>query len=236
MPTFDIGDPQIRAVSSSHRGASLISTFSARVAVAVISLFFCTCKESLPPYQPPTLLFDGSLEPFYSLTAKENALHIVFRVRNTFDETLEGEGFFTGQVQLVALRDPTVTKTLTLTAANIISARGYNPNFGTLRIDPGDSIVFDAIWDLSQRPLLGDKGEDWSKVFFNLQPEPGCGMREKSEPEDFAVQGSIQIFAVGSPVTGKEAIFRFCLINAWVNPRDCPPVGSPCNMIISSGK
>lgn len=232
MSTFAVSDQKRNAASCTRRGVPALGG----LLIAFISLFLSTCKESLPPYQPPTLLFEGTLEPFYSLTARENALHLIFKVRNVFDETLEGKGEFTGQVQLVALRDPTVTKTFILSESNIISGGGYNPAFGTLRIDPGDSIVFDVVWNLSQRPLLGDKGEELTSSLLNLQPDKECGAREISQPEVFAVQGSVQIFAVGSPVVARQTVFQLCLVSAWVNPRDCPPVGSPCNMIISTGE
>jgi hypothetical protein len=218
------------------RRVSPLTNILLKIALAVVSLFLSTCKESLPAYQTPTLLFEGSFQPVYALTPKENALHLLFWVRNTFDETLEGNGVFNGEVQLVLLRDPTVTKTLSLSGANIIRAKAYNPNTGTLRIDPSDTVVFDVTWDLSQRPLLNDNGQDMISRFLNLQPDPGCAFRHKSEPEDFAVQGSIQIFGSGSPVAGKQVIYRFCLVDAWVGQNNCPPVGSPCNMIISSGK
>lgn len=236
MQHLAVGDQEDPPKSMSRQRASRLTNIFATIVVAAVSLLLSTCTESLPPFQPPTLLFNGSFEPVYALTPKENALHVLFWVCNTFDETLEGEGIFKGEVQLVLLRDPTVTKTLSLSKDNIIHAKAYNPDTGTLRIDPRDSIVFDVIWDLSQRPLLNDKGQDMVNSFLKLQPDPGCVWRRTSEPEDFAVQGSIQIFSRGSPVSGRQVIYRFCLVDTWVNQRDCPPVGSPCNMIISLEK
>jgi hypothetical protein len=211
------------------------SSIYAAIAIAAISLFLSTCTESLPPYEPPKQLFEGHLEPLYSLKANENALHVYFRIRNIYVETLEGAPSFKGQVQFVLLRNPNVTKTLNLTSENINFARNYNPALGRLTIDPGDSIVFDVSWNLAEQPLLDDSGRDLALSGLRVRTDPECASRQTSDPEDFAVQGSVEVFAWASPVVAKQVIFRWCWISAWIHPKYCPPVGSPCNMIISGG-
>jgi hypothetical protein len=205
------------------------------IVIAGFSLFLSTCTESLPPYQPPKQLYDGHLEPFYSLTINENVLHVFFRIKNIYHETLEGTPSLKGQVRFVLLRNPNVTKTLYFNSENVIFARNYKPQYRRLTIDPRDSVLFDVAWNLAERPLLDDSGKDLALSSLRFQTDPECSLRQQSIPEDFAVQGSVEVFDSESPVVANQVIFHFCLISAWISTRDCPPVGSPCNTIISGG-
>lgn len=214
---------------NTHRSNLLI-----RVAIAVLSLALSTCKESLPVYHAPSNMFQARLTPFYGLTASENKLHIFLLVQNVFDETLEGEASITGRIQLVSTTDPTVVKTLTLGPANILTARGYHPGTGILTFNPRDTIIFDASWDLSQRPLLDDAGKDLTVGLLHLDTDPECPTgRKRSVPQDFIVEGFVQLFDRSGPAVESKVVFRLCLISNWVNPSACPYITAPCNVVLS---
>jgi len=214
---------------NTHRSNLLI-----RVAIAVLSLALSTCKESLPVYHAPSNMFQAHLTPFYGLTASENKLHIFLLVQNVFDETLEGKASITGRVQLVSTADPTVVKTLTLGSQNILTARGYHPGTGMLTFNARDTIILGASWDLSQRPLLDDAGKDLTTGLLHLGTDPTCPMdRTISDPQNFTVEGFVQLFDRTGPVVVPTVVFRFCLISNWVNPKYCPYVTAPCNEILS---
>jgi hypothetical protein len=214
---------------NAHRSSLLI-----RATITVLSLALSTCKESLPVYHAPANMFQARLTPFYGLTASENKLHIFVVVQNIFDETLEGEASINGRVQLVSTADPNVVKTFTLGPGNILHAPGYHPGTGMLTFNARDTIIFDASWDLGQRPLLDDAGKDLTAGLLHLGTDPACPMdRTISDPQNFSVEGFVQLFDRSGPSVAGKVVFRFCLISNWVNPKYCPYVTAPCNEILS---
>ena len=185
-------------------------------------------------YHAPSNMFQAHLTPFYGLTASENKLHIFLLVQNVFDETLEGKASITGRVQLVSTADPTVVKTLTLGSQNILTARGYHPGTGMLTFNARDTIILGASWDLSQRPLLDDAGKDLTVGLLHLDTDPECPTgRKRSVPQDFIVEGFVQLFDRSGPAVQSKVVFRLCLISNWVNPSACPYITAPCNVVLS---
>jgi len=188
----------------------------------------------LPAYRAPGNIFQVRLNPLYSLTASENKLHILLVVQNVYDETLEAEASMNGRVQLVSAADPSVVKTFTLGPGNILTARGYHPGTGILTFNPRDTIIFDASWDLSQRPLLDDAGKDLTVGLLHLDTDPECPTgRKRSVPQDFIVEGFVQLFDRSGPAVESKVVFRLCLISNWVNPSACPYITAPCNVVLS---
>jgi hypothetical protein len=205
------------------------------IVLTVSTFFLSTCTEELPAYLKPGTLFSARIRPIYSLTAAENKLHLSLVARNIFDETLDGPPSITGQVQLISIADPSVIKTFKVTSANVTVAQWHFPAPGRIAVDAGDTVSFDIAWDLSQRPLLDDSGKDLTEGLLFLKPDPTCPSRKKSDPQDFLIQGSVELFQHTGPAVANRVAYRFCLFSTWVNPKDCPNVTSPCSVILSGG-
>lgn len=209
---------------------------AATIIVTASAFLLSTCSEELPAYHRPGNLFSARIIPIYSITAAENKLHLSLTAKNIFDETLDGPPSITGRVQLISMTDPSVTKTFPVTSANVTVAQWHFPGSGGIAIDAGDTIAFDIAWDLSQRPLLDDSGKDLTEGILSLKYDPECPQnRRKSDPQDFLVQGFVEIFARTGPAVANNVVYRFCLVSNWVNGRDCPIVTAPCNVILSTG-
>jgi hypothetical protein len=210
------------------------------VLIAVIglsTLFLSTCKEALPEYHRPAIVLSAHLTPNYSLTATENTLHFFITVKNIYDETLEGFLSVKGQVQFISRADPSIIKTFEVTRSNIATASWHFLKTGEVSFDPGGTAVFDVAWDLTQRPLTDDSGRDLTTGLLGLRTDPEClqSHRLKSDPQEFLIQSNIELFDRTGPAISNNVVYRFCLVNMWVNQRDCPIITAPCNVIVSGG-
>lgn len=197
------------------------------LSLALLSLSFGPCDESLPVYEEPAKVFSGKIEGSYGLTVAENTMVIFFTITNNFDETFQGDANLKGSIEIVSMRDPSVRKTFTVGPANIIRSNGYDRTSDKLTIDPKDTIKFMVRWD-----LIDDKGVDLKTSFFKYVVDPSCEeLRCLAFTEDFSLRGNITLFDKTGPVFAGPVGYSFCFASNWVNPRCCPPIitSAPCN-------
>jgi hypothetical protein len=180
------------------------------------------CDESLPPYVEPEKLLEGRISGYYN----GRELNVFLKVFNVYDETLEGTVLFNGSIEIESARKAELKKTLSLSTANLFIRSGYNSTTRQLTINPGDSVVFRAVWDFT----ADDRGVDPRRDLFVFYQDATCpGMRCVSSPEDFVLRGEIFVFKQRAPVRA-ETLFPVCYVAGSVPPNICPPVFTdpPC--------
>lgn len=197
------------------------------LSLALLSLSFGPCDESLPVYEEPAKVFSGKIEGGYTLTVQDNSMKVFFTIWNNFDETFQGDANLKGSIEIVSMRDPLVKKTFAVSSANMIQSKGYDWTTEKLTIDPHDSIRFLVSWNLTD-----DSGRDLRKSFFSYIKDTTCNLRCLAFTEDFSLRGSITLFDKTGPVFAGPTGYSLCFVNIWVNPRGCPPIitSAPCNL------
>ena len=194
---------------------------------ALVSLSSGPCDESLPPYQEPNRLLTGTISCAYVLSGADNSLKVYLTIKNVFDETLQGPAQMRGRIEIASERDPAVTRTASITSANIMSAPGYNALTGQLTIDPGETIRLGYSWDFAD-----DRGNDLRKSFFKYVQDPTCRGRCLAYTEDLVIRAELTVYAKTGPVLGGPFRYSMCFVSAYVDPGACPPILStaPCNI------
>ncbi|MBI3787376.1 MAG: hypothetical protein HY276_03875 [Ignavibacteriales bacterium] len=197
-------------------------------AFAVASFAFGPCNESLPTYQAPDKIFEGSISTAYLLTIQYNAMSVQLVMVNIFDETFQAQGVLKGYVEIVSARDPSIRKRLEVGPGNVIHARGYDRNTGMLLIDPQDTIRVGVQWDFK----ADDSGRDLRRQFFQYIADTTCSTRCLAYTEDFIITGELKIYDQRAPVRFGPAGYSLCFVSQWVRPGDCPPIitSAPCNL------
>lgn len=197
----------------------LIATF--------LSLSSGPCDETIGPSEEPQRVFQTRIEGYYVLSISDNSLKIYLIVKNVFDETLQGPAIFKGSIEITSARAPSVRKSFTLTAANVISARGYDRTRSTFTFDSGDSIRVGVSWDFKT-----DEGRDLRKDFFSYIQDKTCQSRCLAFTEDFILKGNIQLFKQTTLAIAETTPYSLCFVSGYVPPAVCPPIitTEPCNL------
>jgi hypothetical protein len=234
-----------------ERGALFLKDFLRKryviyLAPSLLALLLSSgsCDESLPPYNEPQRLFAASIEGAYALTIKDNSMKLYVTVKNIFDETLQGRSVIQGAIEIASARDPSIKKTFSITAANIMSARGYNRAAGLLTIDAGESVRLGTSWD-----LVDDNGRDLRTSFFRYVSDPSCNARCLALTEDFVLTGNILLLDRTGPALFGPTVYSFCHVSQWIEPKMCPPIltdepcvvrapqtGQPCDPFANPGQ
>lgn len=183
-----------------------------------LPLLCLSCTESLPPYQDPTKLFGGSIDALYLLSTYQNEMRVVLRVRNIYDEQLDGQALIAGQVEIVAVRDQAVHKTIQLTPLDLVSAKGYDRQSGRLVFDPGEEIRFEVSWN-----FVDDSGRDLRSSFFVLLADTTCQARCLGYREDFTLKAQINLYERTSSVVIGPTVFALWYVTGVV--AGCSPLG-----------
>lgn len=206
------------------------------LALLSISLFCSSlsCNEELPPYREPEALLTATLDGEYWLSDTEHSLRVYIRVKNIYEETLEGPAALTGTVNIVSVRDPSVKKTLTLGAKNLTWGDYSN---GILRIDPKSTITLQAVWLFPGDTVRIDDGRDIAHVqngsgfvFLNFVNDSTCRYRKLARPEDLLLDATLTVFSKKAPIVIEPVVFPFCFISNWVSTKMCPHIATipPC--------
>lgn len=170
------------------------------------------CNESLPPYRDPRDVFEATITGVYNGAFLD--------VTNSFDETLEGPAILSGEIEIVHATDPSLSKTLEITSANLFTTKNYNSSTGVLRVDPGETLRFRVIWDHDT-----DSGVDLPSQVFRYWRDPDCTYgRCIAEEVPFVVRGSVTIFEKIGTVTARPNLFALCHVIGDVGPAFCPPL------------
>lgn len=190
-------------------------------------LLLGSCNEELPVRRDPANVFDVSFGGLYILSSVENTLQIFMSVVNSYDETFQDAALMQGRLLITLRRDPQYHRSYSLSSANLVTSKGYNPATGQLTINPGDTVKFAVKWD-----FIDDRNVDFRQDVFKYSLDPSCSTsgRMIADREDFLVSGDMQLFAASGLSIGKMAIVSLCHVNKWVNPKDCPPIitNPPC--------
>ncbi|MEK6756234.1 MAG: hypothetical protein AABZ02_08795 [Bacteroidota bacterium] len=194
-----------------------------------LTLALGPCDEPLPPYQEPDKLFIGRIEGEYWLSDTEHSLRVYLYVTNIFDETLESPASLKGTIEIFFARDPNIRKTFSLSSLDLVSARGYNPSRGVIRIDPRETIVFRVTWDFPENKIIDDIGRDLADFFTYFQDKT-CKERKLARLEDLVLQGSLKVFERTAPVAVGSTVFTFCYVTNFVSVKVCPEIVTrpPC--------
>jgi hypothetical protein len=180
----------------------------------IISLLFLSCEEELPPYSDPTRLFEGELDGIYILQADTNYVRIALRMKNVYDETLDGIAKIDGQIRIVAKRDTTVKRTFSINTSMLVSGR-YDSRTGRLIVDPNEVIRFETTWDGRD-----EAGRHLRSTFFVMVPDTNCIYRCFAVPEDFLLSATVNLYERIPAMTTGMFTFRFCYVYG--------PLGPPC--------
>lgn len=221
--------PQSPSMSSPslHR-LKRLQAAAARLLACMLVLLSLSCNEELPPYNEPEVLLNATVEGEYWLSVDDHSLNFYVRMTNTFDETLEGKATLRGEVVAFFARDTTIRKTLPLGISNLISG-DYTPD-GTLRIDPGKSIVLKAVWRFNGNKVIDDGGRDLTfpgedtAAFFSFVEDKTCEWRRFARPEDMILKATVTVYSGKAPVTAGPTVFPFCFVSNFVDVRVCPRV------------
>ena len=178
-----------------------------------------SCDESLPPYLDPRNVFQATVRAQYILAINDNSVLVFFVARNSYEETFQGPGVLSGTLKLTSRRDVTVQKTFELTAANLTHSTNYNSGNGILTVDPKDSVVFLARWNLTD-----DGGRDLREFFFSYRTDPTCTLRQIAREEIFVMQGSVKLYDKIETVSSRPTEFSLCHVTAWLDVRTCPSI------------
>ena len=191
------------------------------------------CSEALPPFTDPSNILSGTMGAFYVLSPTANGMSARFTVVNTYEETLDDVVDISGRIVIQSLRNPDVTRTLSLTALNIIYARNFNSTTRRLVLDPKDSLVFLVSWNFTS----DDRGVNLRNVFFRYVKDPVCeDLRCLALQEDFSLTGEVTIFNRVEEVKA-SILFPLCYVSNYVEPRFClsittsPPCLEPPSLI-----
>jgi hypothetical protein len=194
-----------------------------------------SCNEELPPYDEPNNLLVVTVEGQYWLSDTEHYVAAIIRIKNTYEETLEGAASLAGEVIVSFARDPSVTKTLKLSSGNLVLGN-YSAG-GILRIDPKEVVVLKTVWTFPGDSVFADGGRDLAHhsrglpPFLRLQGDTMCVQRQLAQPEDLLLQASVTVFTRNSPMVPEIAIFPFCFISDFISTKICPHITTmpPCN-------
>lgn len=194
---------------------------------ALLSLSAGPCDESLPTYQAPDKIFEGTIQPSYILSVVQNVMSVQLIVRNIFDETFQAPGILKGNIEIVSASDPSIRKTFIIGPANVIRAPGYDRNTGMLLIDPQDTIRVGVQWN-----FIDDNGKDLRTQFFQYIEDPTCSLRCLAYTEDFIISGELKVYDQRAPVRFGPINYSLCFASNYVLTRCCPPIitSAPCNL------
>lgn len=188
-------------------------------ASAVLTLMMIaplSCKEPLPEYRDPLDLFDATFSGAYVISPGENAVKAYMTIVNRYDETLDAPAILNGRLVITWAGDVSLKKTVTLSPANIIYARGFNPVTGAMRFDPGDSIRIGYSWN-----LISDDGRSLLDV-VHMMPDPTCPIRYISiQPVPLFFEGSTVVYDRTGTVAPRSFRYEFTLVLQFVDPRGC---------------
>lgn len=200
--------------------AHLIAT-----ALLILMAFVMSCDETLPPYQDPRNVLQGSIRGRYVLNSDVNSLHIILTVKNVYEETFQAQAAIRGTVVVTAKRNSSIQITLPITANNITYTTSYNRATGVLTIDPQDSVVFSTSWN-----FIDDAGQDLRQIFFEYIPDATCSFREIAVEETFILNGSVKVYDKVSDAGAGPTEFPMCHVTNWVSTLICYPVltDQPC--------
>lgn len=168
----------------------------------VSSCFFTACEETLPPRNDPSNFFTTSLKTLYVYnTPKENSLYLFIVVKNNYDETLEAKATIEGtlRIQWKPPADYLIKfiseKNVTLSVKDIYTGvNKYDVARGTLRLDPGDSLVLGFKWDF----MTDDKTD--LLLAFNYSIDKDCYVRNNSGNAEFRKISEKQLFEITANV------------------------------------
>jgi hypothetical protein len=183
-----------------------------------------SCGEQLPQYLDPRDLLSGTIDGIYILDDVQNVINVIVRLRNEYDEELEGVSAINGTIEIVSRRNPAVRKTITVTPAMIVSGQ-YNQSTGRLRMVPGGELRFQTSWD-----LVDDNGMDLKSQFLILLEDSTCPFRCIAVPEDFTLASSMKLFDRISTLSVGPVEFSLCYASIGLGPPTCPPLRmlAPC--------
>ncbi|NUN70445.1 MAG: hypothetical protein HUU02_12110 [Bacteroidetes bacterium] len=147
------------------------------IAVSGTITSFTACNESLPLRNDPVLPLTGNVESSISSVYKGDGvllypeITIYPKVKNVYDETLQGYGDFKGEINVTWERDTSYTKTFPLNKNSLMETRRYkyDPTQNVLTMDQGDEISFFYKWNfvadngkrVDSNFVLGVDGSCW---------------------------------------------------------------------------
>ncbi len=195
------------------------------VSTALLIIGFCSCKESLPPYEEPAAVLEGKAKGQYVFSNKENLIRVYVTVKNIYDETLQSTAPLKGTIEITWPRYPSIRRTDSIDVSNLVYARKYDRDKGILTLDPGDSIRLEYSWNLmdDNGTFIYNEGDnqlvEWKFIDTLCQASPP---RKIAREETFTLRGEFFVFKQAAPATFGPTPFSFCYVNKWVNPVTTP--------------
>ncbi len=162
--------------------------------VLLLSAVSLSCNETLPTYQEPTVLLDGKVDAYFERVGRDAIpqFTVLLRVRNIFDETLQGNKNLSGSLDIVSTRAPEYRKSANVGQGNAIYPYLLRYQLTpTITIDSGDSLLFMFPWN-----LWDDNNIFVPNALFVYDSTNHIWL-----PEDFVISGTFQVFDKVGQVT-----------------------------------
>lgn len=183
----------------------------------IIPVFSLSCDEALPSRQDPSSLFKARVQPFYVYSAFQNDVVVNLIAVNEFDETLNDRAGITGAITITSDRDTSIHKTIQLGPNNLIYGK-YDAVKGILTIDPGDSVIIQAVWDFTD-----DSGASLTNGFFSYHIDRTCRQRLIASSETFSIVGKTKLYSQLGYAQSRMT-FGIVQYDIFVGPHDCLPL------------
>lgn len=182
------------------------------------------CDESLPPRNNPADYFRGSLSAINRASKSgESYLQIVVTLKNEYDETINAPLGVNGTLNIDWIVPPekrfpiNYHRTISISKDNLSYAKNYDIRTNSVRVDPGDSILFSIPWNYK----TDDSSSVVGKYTFTFQ-DNSCKVfgssygtyRHFTIPQYFAISGKIQVFQNLSTIQLSEIGTTQCVMAA----------------------
>jgi hypothetical protein len=226
------------------------------VMIGILSVGFTGCQELLPPREDPNGYFKTELVEAYDVFYPENPVYrrnqviIFLRIINNLDDVVQDYIDVSGNVVITWQIPPgdnqyglDPKRTIPVTAANIITAKGYDRTSGLLTFAPNDTIILAGVWNFKTNDstnLLGKFSQriDYRCIVYD-NPEYHESYRRVTTLQQFTVTASVRLTKKTSTFYFRPYSFYSCFVIPYYTPmrqhdgHDCIDESGidPCKLI-----
>lgn len=216
---------------------------------------FIGCQELLPPREDPHEYFKTKLIDEYDVFYPDNPVYrrnqviIFLRIINNLDDVVQDYIDVSGNVVISWQIPPgdnqyglDPQRTIPVSAANIISAKGYDRTTGILTFAPNDTIVLACAWNFVTNDSSNLMGKFQQQTDYACQviDAPGhTAYRRVTTKQKFSVSASVRLSKRTSTFYFEETMISRCFVVPYLAPmrqpdgHDCVRENAidPCSLI-----
>lgn len=197
-------------------------------------LFLAGCQESLPLREDPNIYFSTSLSLEYDVfypnnpAASRNQVILFLSVASTYDDVIQEYLDISGTAQITWVLGPheniygvDPTRTFTITKANLLRAKGYDPMTGIITIVPGDTVVLACTWNFvtNDSSNLMDLFQKFTDVRCVVMDTPSStSFRKVTARQQFTSKASVRLTTRTSTFSFDEVTYSSCFVVPYYSP------------------